>query len=293
MTQYGIGSYPAAQRQWISVSSANNAVTDTNQTTWGSQTMTQSSKVQIPSWANSIELARTCDALDGSAAASTITNRKLSSSGVKYGPHYIGGSVVAAQTTSGESTLNGTSEYEPSIAVIPGGGFFSAANMGAADAGNAVSFSSYLFSSLPPTAGPLRWLAAAGTGTTATDLLTTPLTAISGDTLFPYKVDADVLAISQMQLGFATGFEASGYNVGQFRLEGSALPVSPSQHDIGAMSVGGEAAATAVDARPVETIDRPLAVTANSSLDILAGYSGTDAGTQAYYMGIGFLVRAS
>jgi len=140
-----------------------------------------------------------------------------------------------------------------------------------------------------PAPKPL-WFQAAAAGTTAaTDLLSTALTGIGGDTTFPVSVPSMPRAegIRYIQTGFASDQAAAGDSVGEFRLQGKGLEYTP--QDFGSTGAGSESgAATGIAAALCDGWDDWLGVNNGDLIAAVYGYTGVDSGGESGAIALGF-----
>ena len=272
-----------ARHQWVSVAGNINATGWTGQLTFGARTVTVGAAVQVPAWAKSIDGAVLCSIADGAAAVGTVSARKFVT-GLGNTPQYILDNCISQQTTTGDSYSGDVMTLAPNLKVS--GPIQVQATPGVNDAGSGTAITSLRFSDAAARGNGFYWLAASAGTTAATDTLSDALTALGGDTIFPFTVPPATAGVRALQFGLASDMAATGSSIGQFRFEGQGFKDNP--HDLSGNSVGGEGAASSEDSRLATIIDDWLGVNAGSQIDLLAGYTGVDTGGETLAMGLAF-----
>lgn len=271
---------PNAEGQWITVSGNIDATGWTAQTIFGSRTVTEGGAIKKPGSAGKIDGYLGCQISDAVAAAGGVTATKLSS-GVQPGPQYIMNNIIATQTTVAHHFMTLPRLLNPSIKVD--GNVIVECTPGATDLGSGDSTVSLRFAPGAPSAN-LRWRGAEIVDASATDLLDVAPVALGGDTTFPWSVPATCKGIRGLGIGTASDLAAgAGMIVGQYRFQGDGLK---KVQDLGGVGIGGEAAATSTAAGVFPYWDDVIGVNPGSAIDLLAGYTGTDIGTQTHGMAL-------
>lgn len=268
------------EHQWFTVSGAINAVGFTDLTTFGANTVTTGGKLSQAGYTQ-IDGMINQSISDGGAAAGSITGRRILE-GATYGPHFFLDQIVGTQTTTGDGMLATPSFLSPGLDIS--GDIRISGTPGVTDLGNGTATTSIRLSTGKPQTS-LLWLCAEASSTASTDTLSDALTAFGGTTLFPYTVDIDNWeGIRAVTVAHTSDLGAGASTIGQFRFQGQGLDCAPPGHDLAGTGVGGEVAASSVDSRSVRYWDDWWRVR-KGTISLLAGYTGTDSGTQSLAMG--------
>lgn len=287
---------PRSTGNWVSMAGQATASTGfTDFTAYGPDTIAQGGGAPIPDWARGIDIVKISAMSNYATAAGAIAGVRFNKGLYGGGAQYLLGPNFSGQTTSAEGTSvpaqiikldTGIPFLRPAGNRLQIGGTCAPTDPGQISMVVSVRFTP------ESCANPLWFQAAAASTTAATDLLSTAMTAIGGDTTFPVSVPRSpkALGIRYIQTAFGTDQAAAGDSVGEIRLQGKGLEYTP--QDFGSTGAGTEsAAATGVAAALTDSWDDWLGVNPGDLIAAVFGYTGTDSGTECAGVGLGFMLE--
>lgn len=278
-------------RVWVSMAGQATATTTfTDFTNFGPDTIAQGGGAPIPSWAKGIDMVKISAMSNYATAGGSVAGVRFNKGLWGGGAQYMLGPAFSGQTTSAE----GSSVQPQNIQMDTRAPFLKplgnrlqiGGTCAAVDPGQISIVVSVRFCADAPS-NPLWFQAGAASTTAATDLLSTAITAIGGDTTLPVSVPGTAMGIRYLQTAFATDQAAAGDSVGELRLSGKGLAFTP--QDLGIGGAGTEsAAATGVSANVSDGWDEWLGVSPGDLIAATFGYTGTDSGTEVGAVNLGF-----
>lgn len=287
---------PKATGNWVSMAGqATTSTGFTDFTAFGPDTIAQGGGAPIPGWAQGIDLVKISAMSNYATAAGSVAGVRFNKGLFGGSAQYLLGPAFSGQTTSAEGASvqaqivkldTGAPFLRPTGNRLQIGGTCAPTDPGQISMVVSVRFTP------EPCANPLWFQAAAASTTAATDLLSTALTAIGGDTTFPVSVPRSpaALGIRYIQTAFGTDQAAAGDSVGELRLQGKGLEYTP--QDLGIGGAGSESgAATGVAAALSDAWDDWLGVSQGDLIAAVFGYTGTDSGTECAALSLGFMLQ--
>jgi hypothetical protein len=248
-------------------------------TTFGPDTVTTGGKLPKPLWANSISGLISTMVHDHSGAGGGISGLRLR--GLPPDNQYLMSHVWGGQTTVSVGSVAPALLLSPSLKAVGDVGIDATPGVTASGVGTAIA--SIRWDAAEPTT-KLQWRAAVADTTVATDLLSTPLVAYGGDTTFPLAVPgAGIRALGIAQTSDAA---AAGQTIGQFSLQGAGIKDNP--QNLGGMGIGSEGGATSGFSGVVPYWDDWIDTNPGSQINLKAGYTGADSGTESLGIAVAF-----